>query len=178
MFYTLEEIREQLQAGEDSFAEFKEIRFGARNIVSPNTEDLAGEIVAFTNAEGGALFFGISDQGLVRGIPKDRMGDLEEWVINIASNNCEPPIRPIIRKLVLPDFVGNEVHISVRHRSGIQACEGIVEAFKRRAIEIPHNGIIGLRKRKLFSGPGQGIASCWHTYKNRSTLSLRLQKVC
>lgn len=113
MLYTLEEIREQLQAGEDSFAEFKEIRFGARNIVSPNTEDLAGEIVAFVNSEGGALFLGISDQGLVRGIPKDRMGDLEEWVINIASNNCEPPIRPIIRKLVLPDFVGNEVQVMI-----------------------------------------------------------------
>lgn len=113
MFSTIEEIRKQLAAGEDNFAEFKEIRFGNKTILSPNTEAFAGEMVAFANAEGGTLFLGVNDQGLVQGIPEERRADLEQWVINIASNNCDPPIRPIIRKVILPDVSGHDAGILV-----------------------------------------------------------------
>jgi len=34
MFETLEAIREQILAGEDSFAEFKELRYGDRSVIS------------------------------------------------------------------------------------------------------------------------------------------------
>lgn len=111
MFNTTQEIIDQIIAGEDNFSEFKEIRFGDRSVISPNSDDFAGEMVAFANAEGGALFLGVSDQGVVRGVPGDRVGNLEQWVINIASNNCDPPIRPIIRKVMLPDVAGNDVEI-------------------------------------------------------------------
>jgi ATP-dependent DNA helicase RecG len=111
MFETLESIREQILAGEDSFAEFKELRYGDRSVVSPNPEDIAGEMVAFANAEGGALFLGVTDQGLIQGIPKERANIVENWAINIASNNCDPPIRPLIRKVVLPNPDGQSVDI-------------------------------------------------------------------
>lgn len=113
MFDTLEDIIEQISAGEDTFAEFKELRFGTRGVISPNTEDMAGEMVAFANTEGGALFLGVSDQGLIRGVPGDQLGIVEQWVINIASNNCDPPIRPIIRKVLLHDTSGKEVEIII-----------------------------------------------------------------
>jgi predicted HTH transcriptional regulator len=111
MFETLESIREQILAGEDSFAEFKELRYGDRSVVSPNSEDIAGEMVAFANAEGGALFLGVTDQGLIQGIPKERANVVENWAINIASNNCDPPIRPLIRKVVLPNPDGQSAEI-------------------------------------------------------------------
>ena len=63
MFDTREEILNQLRAGEDGRAEFKEMRFGSRGVLSPNTEELAGELVAFANAEGGAVFLGVGDSG-------------------------------------------------------------------------------------------------------------------
>jgi len=113
MFNTIQEIVDQINAGEDNFAEFKELRFGERSVVSPNTEDMAGEIVAFANADSGALFLGVTDKGIVKGIPNDRINLVEQWVINIASNNCDPPIRPIIRKMVLPDISGNDVTILI-----------------------------------------------------------------
>jgi hypothetical protein len=53
---TVSDIENQVRAGEDSHAEFKEIRFGERSVTSPNTEDMAGEMVAFANGDGGALF--------------------------------------------------------------------------------------------------------------------------
>lgn len=106
MFETLEAIREQILAGEDSFAEFKELGYGDRSVISPNAEDIAGEMVAFANAEGGAIFLGVTDHGLIQGIPQDRANVVENWVINLASNNCDPPIRPLVRKIILPNPAG------------------------------------------------------------------------
>ena len=59
MFESKDQILDQLRAGEDGRAEFKEMRFGNRGVVSPNTEELAGELVAIANAEGGGVFFGL-----------------------------------------------------------------------------------------------------------------------
>jgi len=106
MFETAEAIREQILAGEDSFAEFIELRYGDRSVISPNAEDIAGEMVAFANAEGGAIFLGVTDKGLIQGIPKDRANVVENWIINLASNNCDPPIRPLVRKIILPNPAG------------------------------------------------------------------------
>ncbi|MFQ5631557.1 MAG: helix-turn-helix domain-containing protein [bacterium] len=103
MFSTLDEIKTQILASEDSLAEFKELCFRNRNIISPNTEDIAGELVALANTEGGALFLGVQDNGEIQGISKNQLDSVEKWLINIATNNCDPPIRPIIRKFVLPN---------------------------------------------------------------------------
>jgi predicted HTH transcriptional regulator len=111
MFDTLEAIREQLRAGEDAVAEFKEVRLGERSVISPNSEEFAGEIVAFANADGGAVFLGVDDAGIVRGIPDAALGIVETWVVNIATNNCDPPIRPLLRKIRLPGPDGSEVGI-------------------------------------------------------------------
>ena len=120
MFDTLNEIERQLDAGEDAWAEFKEVVFGDRGVRSPNTEEIAGEMVAFANAEGGVIFLGVNDTGVVRGLPSDRMGEVEAWAINVASNNCDPPIRPILRKECLPGPGGSEgLVILVEVRRGL-----------------------------------------------------------
>ncbi len=111
MLNSIESIRERLDAGEDSVTEFKEIRLRKRSVISPNSEDLAEEMVAFTNTEGGILFLGVDDQGIVKGIPKDHLGVVENWIVNITSNNCDPPMVPVIRKMRLPDTQGESVTI-------------------------------------------------------------------
>ena len=108
MFDTLHEIQRQLEVLEDARAEFKEVVLGDRGVRSPNTEEMAGEIVAFANAEGGVIFLGVDDGGVVRGIPANRAGDVEAWAINVASNNCDPPIRPILRREQLPGPAGSQ----------------------------------------------------------------------
>ena len=102
MFDTRDQILDQLRAGEDGRAEFKEVRFGDRGVLSPNTEDLAGELAAFANAEGGVVFLGVDDSGAVTGIPLAKMNVVEHWLLNVATHNCDPPIRPLVRKAVLP----------------------------------------------------------------------------
>ena len=103
MFDTPEQIRSQLRAGEDGRAEFKEVRFGDRGVLSPNTEELAGELVAFANAEGGVVFLDVDDSGAVRGIPPERWDSIEHWFLNVATHNCDPPIRQVVRKALPPD---------------------------------------------------------------------------
>ena len=108
MFDTTEQILDQLRAGEDGRAEFKEVRLGDRGVLSPDTEALAGELAAFANAAGGGVFLGVADSGAVAGIAPSRVDAVERWIVNVATHNCEPPIRPILRKIVLPDVAGDD----------------------------------------------------------------------
>ena len=111
MFDTRDQILNQLRAGEDGRSEFKEVRFGDRGVLAPNTQELAGELVAFANAEGGAVFLGVDDSGAVRGIPLEHVDMVEHWLLNVATHNCDPPIRLVIRKTLLPGAGGDEEHV-------------------------------------------------------------------
>lgn len=108
MFDTQEEILRQLENLEDSRAEFKTIEFKGARVHSPDSESMAGEMVAFANSSGGVFFLGVDDLGIVRGIPDDLALKLQEWIINIATNNCEPPLRPIIRRERLTSESGSK----------------------------------------------------------------------
>lgn len=120
MFDTRQEILNQLKAGEDSRAEFKEVRISDRSVLNPNSDDMAGELVAFTNADGGTIFLGVNDRGIVQGLPEDRLGLIEQWILNIAANNCEPPIRPIVRKEILTRPDGSDgLVIMIEIRRGL-----------------------------------------------------------
>ncbi len=99
MVYKLEDIERQLMVGEDSRSEFKEIVISEkRRVQSPDTKAIADEMVAFANTDGGTIFLGVDDKGIVRGLPNKRLEDIEKWIINIATNNCSPPIRPILHR--------------------------------------------------------------------------------
>ncbi len=76
------ELLEIVAQGEDYYTEFKE--------ETTHPDDLAGEIVAFANSDGGRLIIGITDSGDIVGVkePNKEIQRLD----NICSNNCEPSI--------------------------------------------------------------------------------------
>ena len=74
-----------LEQGEDHATEFKSGRF--------HNENLAKEIVAFSNSSGGSIFIGIEDDGAVSGIDDKAT---EERIINICRNLIEPSVLPEI----------------------------------------------------------------------------------
>lgn len=80
---TVEEVKNIIQNGENSYIEFKEEEIKAK--------DLAEEIVAFSNSEGGIIFIGVDDEGNIKGIKNDK---IEETVMNICRNNCIPNVVP------------------------------------------------------------------------------------
>ena len=83
---TRTELWETIRNGEDSMVEFK--RDGVRNY------DLAKELVAFLNMEGGTLLFGVEDDGNILGVRRETA---DEWVAELCRTKIEPPVIPLLR---------------------------------------------------------------------------------
>lgn len=88
-----EEIRRQLQLGEDSRWEFKEIEFRGNAPVSPRRNDLADEMGAFANAQGGVMLCGIADDGTIQGMSRKQMMALDHLLVEVSTDAIEPPLR-------------------------------------------------------------------------------------
>jgi ATP-dependent DNA helicase RecG len=80
---TRTELLEIIANGESSGVEFK--RDTLQN------HDLARELVAFSNFEGGMVLLGVDDDGTIAGITRDR---LEEWVMTACRDKIRPGIIP------------------------------------------------------------------------------------
>lgn len=89
---TKNELIEIINNGENSYVEFKEENIKAK--------DLAEEIVAFANSEGGIILIGIDDNSNIIGV-KDN--SIEEKIMNICRNNCIPNIIPVYNEIILSD---------------------------------------------------------------------------
>ncbi len=79
------ELLEIINNRENSGVEFK------RDDIRP--DELAKEIAALLNLEGGYILLGVEDDGTVSGLVRDSK-EAEEWVMNICRNNLQPPITP------------------------------------------------------------------------------------
>lgn len=80
--------------GENQYIEFKAEAVKAMQ--------LAEEIVAFANSEGGEIWLGIEDDRTVSGLSRD----YEEDVINICRTLCIPPVQPIYEQF---EYEGRQV---------------------------------------------------------------------
>jgi ATP-dependent DNA helicase RecG len=120
------ELYEMIAAGEDSFTEFK------REV--SQRSDFAGEIVAFANTEGGYILLGVDDDGTIVGT--DSPQRVEEQIVNLARQNCTPPLTPTIDRvdtdegLVLVVYVPRRV--GVPHETNTGICYIRVGSTKRR----------------------------------------------
>ena len=81
---TRTELLEIIANGENSGVEFK--RDDLR------TQDLAKELVAFSNLEGGMVLLGVEDDGTITGLTRQ---DLEEWVMSVCRDKIRPAIVPL-----------------------------------------------------------------------------------
>lgn len=81
---TRSELLEVIYNGENSRIEFK--RDTLENC------DLAKELVAFANLEGGTLLLGVEDDGSVSGVTRPK---LEEWVMTICRDKIRPGLIPL-----------------------------------------------------------------------------------
>jgi len=80
----METIKEALDKGEDSTRQFKE------NVTS--IDKLAVEISAFANSNGGEIYLGIDDNGVIKGLSRDDIKRLNQWISSATSQKIEPPI--------------------------------------------------------------------------------------
>lgn len=111
------ELIERISNGEDSYTQFKV------QAISP--KDLAKEFVAFSNAEGGIVVFGISDDGEIKGLDTNEIEKIGQLVGNVAQENVKPPIHPLIQNMLIGDkkvmvvFVKDGISKPYKTRSGV-----------------------------------------------------------
>ena len=96
MNFSNEDIKRQMRLGEDSHWEFKEIGFAGNVPRSPRRDDLADELAAFANTNGGVVLCGVTDSGDVQGMSREQMDTLEQLIVNICTDTIRPPIQPAI----------------------------------------------------------------------------------
>ena len=80
------ELLELIAGQENSRVEFK------RDDCHP--DDVSKEMSALLNAKGGVVLLGVEDDGRITGLTKSQ-NEAEEWIMNIARNNLQPPTIPV-----------------------------------------------------------------------------------
>ena len=117
-----ESLKERLELGEDSGWEFKHIEFRGDKPLSAQRSDLADEMIAFANSEGGIILCGVTDDGKIQNMSLQQMKALDRWLSEISMDIVKPPLHVGIhhRKLDNKIFVLVEVFrgITVHERSG------------------------------------------------------------
>lgn len=76
-----------MEQGEGQAVEFE------KNI--PSEDDIARELVGFSNADGGKIIYGLDDKNkhLIGVSPPD---DFADWIKKIGEKRCQPPITPTV----------------------------------------------------------------------------------
>ncbi len=95
------ELNSLITNGEGQYLEFKRLFSDADNI--------AAEIVAFLNSEGGILLFGVEDDGQIYGANDSPR--LRERVLGVCRNNCVPTFVPTIEEIEVTGKAVLAVHI-------------------------------------------------------------------
>ena len=93
MNYHVEEIESRLRSGEDSGWEFKQVEFGGDRPKRPTRGDWADEIAAFANAAGGVVLASVSDDGLVIGMSRPQIVNLDSLLVEVSTDTIKPPVR-------------------------------------------------------------------------------------
>jgi len=106
------QLLDKIRLGEDTFLEFKEVRFAGQNVSAPGRDSLADELAAFANSRGGICLLGVEDKSReIAGIPVDRLDAVEDFVREIYGDSVEPPLAPVIERVWLPATTGEEVAV-------------------------------------------------------------------
>ena len=80
---TRTDLLQMLPEGENSEVEFK------RDAIE--NQELAKELVAFLNFEGGVVLLGVEDDGTLSGVTRQ---NVEEWVADACRTKVDPPVVP------------------------------------------------------------------------------------
>ncbi len=107
MFDSSEELLRKIRLGEDTYLEYKAIRFKGDRITDPKRDDLADEIAAMANTADGVLVLGVDDKTKdILGVPPDRLELAEKFVFKICNDSIKPPVVFRAFRMELPDSTG------------------------------------------------------------------------
>jgi len=119
--FSIEEILDQIAAGEDSRWEFKQVEFAGKKLRSPKRDALADEIAAFANGNGGVLLCGVTDDGEVQDLSAAQLSMLDSALVELSTDSIKPPVRIETHHRRLPEgkliLLAEVAAGDARHRS-------------------------------------------------------------
>ena len=119
------EIRQHLRLREDSAWGFKQVVFDGDHPASPLRDELADEMAAFANANGGVLLCGITEDSRVQGMSPEQMTALNNLLVEVSVDAVKPAL-----------------HLGIHHRE----LDG--KAFV--LVEVPRGDTVHEREGKAF----------------------------
>ena len=165
VLWDADKLLKQLELGEDSRVEFKEVVFADNRVREPRRQMIANELAAFGNTLGGALIFSVSDAGEVRPMNRKMMDALEAFVSKICADSIHPPLEFTTQRLALPNgssaLVVDVERSPLVHRSpggylsrqGSSARELSSEALRRLFQQRGRSGLLG-PDEEIVTGTG------------------------
>lgn len=109
MIKTTEELLRQIQLGEDSSLELKDLRFSASKVTGPGSINMADELAAMANTTDGVFVLGVDDKlKIVNGIPQNKLDIAITWLEAICRDSIKPQLTCRIRKISTTTFDGND----------------------------------------------------------------------
>ena len=87
-----DDVARQLRLGEDSRWAFKQVVFAGDRPTRPRQQELADELAAFANSNGGVMLCGVTDDGTVQGLSRARLDALERLVVEACTDVIKPAI--------------------------------------------------------------------------------------
>ena len=88
------------------------------------------------------------------GIPSEKLGEVEQWILNIASHNCDPPIHPDLRKVLLSGTDGKDQRVLLVEVPRGLVCTSKLQEGVTTHESGPQNGILRHRNLPGFSSSG------------------------
>ena len=121
---------EQVRLGEDTALELKEVRFKGRRVQAPRRDDLADELAAFANAQGGRLVLGVSDDRKPQSLDPDQLDALARVVSEICMDSIKPPLFFSIYRVPSPGAEGGVLLVEIAQGATVHSSPG--GCFRRR----------------------------------------------
>ncbi|MBN9688599.1 MAG: putative DNA binding domain-containing protein [Verrucomicrobia bacterium] len=107
MFDSKQELLDKIRLGEDSVLELKTVTFKGQKVDGPGRSELADELAALANSNGGVLVLGVDDVTReILGIPLDRLDTIEALVREVCNDSIQPSLTAEIIRMELPDSGG------------------------------------------------------------------------
>ncbi len=111
-----------IKQGEGELVEWKDSR------ILTNPAKLARSMTALANHKGGLILIGVKDDGTIEGMEYKK--GHEEYIMNVAAEKCDPPIRPQFRRVIIPNegsvYVIKIVRKESDVRHGVKTKDGLV----------------------------------------------------
>lgn len=171
------DIKKEVALGEDSTRQFK--------VLISSKDQLAVEMAAFSNSNGGMIYVGVNDKNEIIGLSNHQIAEYNKLVANLSGNNIKPAIYPqtknvdIDGKLVLTIYIpeGTNKPYSVNRgviyiKSGsdkrVASREEVLRMYQESSSIFIDELLVEAKVENTLNANGINLAKFYYYYERRT----------